>query len=84
MSALPADREKALAAIAAGWGREPSLAHPDCLCGKPIPKPSPAPDVLTDRGGYIEWVRQNRAWVNGRRRYPRANCPMHGSEGRNR
>ncbi len=29
-----ADREKALAAIASGWGREPTAAHPDCVCGK--------------------------------------------------
>lgn len=30
---LPADWEKALEAIANGWGRTPTTAHPDCLCG---------------------------------------------------
>lgn len=30
---LPADREKALEAIADGWTRTPTTAHPDCLCG---------------------------------------------------
>lgn len=29
---LPADREKALEAIANGWTRQPTTAHPDCLC----------------------------------------------------
>ncbi len=80
MRPLPADREKALAAIAAGWGREPSLAHPDCLCGKPIPQPPRPPNVIDDRDGYIAWVRQHRAWVNGRRWYFRSDCPMHRPE----
>lgn len=31
---LPADREKALEAIAGGWTRMPTNAHPDCLCGR--------------------------------------------------
>jgi hypothetical protein len=35
MSDLPADRERALAAIAAGWGRTATAAHPLCRCGKP-------------------------------------------------
>lgn len=29
---LPTDVEKALDAIAGGWGREPGFAHPDCIC----------------------------------------------------
>lgn len=29
---LPADREKALAAVAGGWGREATTAHPLCTC----------------------------------------------------
>lgn len=32
---LPTNREKALAAIANGWARTPTAAHPDCRCGKP-------------------------------------------------
>lgn len=32
MPDLPADREAALAAIARGWGREATLAHPLCAC----------------------------------------------------
>ncbi len=80
MRPLPADREKALSAIADGWGREASAAHPDCLCGKEIPQPLPAPDVLIDREGFLEWVRQNRAWLSGQRHYLRGNCPMHRPE----
>ncbi len=80
MRPLPADREKALTAIATGWGREASAAHPNCLCGKLIPPPPPAPDVLIDREGYIEWVRQNRGWMTRQRRYFREDCPMHRPE----
>lgn len=29
---LPQDVEKALEALANGWGREPTFAHPDCNC----------------------------------------------------
>lgn len=32
---LPLDREAALKAIADGWGREATAAHPLCRCGKP-------------------------------------------------
>lgn len=35
MTDLPTDREKALEAIAAGWGRTATAAHPLCVCGKP-------------------------------------------------
>lgn len=29
---LPLDTEKALEAVAEGWTRTPTIAHPDCLC----------------------------------------------------
>lgn len=32
MSPLPEDREKALEAIANGWARTPTTAHPLCTC----------------------------------------------------
>ncbi len=41
---LPADRDKALAAIAAGWGRTATAAHPDCTCGRTIRGDSTAKD----------------------------------------
>lgn len=31
---LPLDREKALEAIANGWGRTATAAHPDCTCNR--------------------------------------------------
>lgn len=34
MSALPTEREKALEAIARGWGRQATSAHPLCRCDK--------------------------------------------------
>jgi len=55
---LPADRDKALAAIAAGWGRVATAAHPDCSCrqlgtAKDCPqhskKPMKPPDTATTR-----------------------------------
>lgn len=33
---LPTDREKALEAIANGWGRDATTAHPDCTCLVPV------------------------------------------------
>lgn len=38
MKQLPTDREKALAAIAAGYGREPTAAHPHCSCPTSSPR----------------------------------------------
>ncbi len=55
---LPADRDKALAAIAAGWGRTATAAHPDCSCmangtARNCPqrskKPMEPPDTATTR-----------------------------------
>lgn len=36
---LPQDREKALEAIANGWGRSATAAHPLCRCGQRIEYP---------------------------------------------
>jgi len=41
---LPADRDKALAAIAAGWGRTATAAHPHCTCSRTILGASTAKD----------------------------------------
>ncbi len=64
MRPLPADREKALAAIAAGWGREPTAAHPYCVCGK-----------FKDGGGMPKGIARS-VW-DGRETYRRNECPMH-------
>lgn len=41
---LPLDPDAALAAVAAGWVRTPSHAHPDCVCGRPTGRRSPFVD----------------------------------------
>lgn len=55
---LPDDPDKALAAIAAGWGRTATTAHPDCSCmangtARNCPqhskKPMERPDSATTR-----------------------------------
>lgn len=65
---LPTDREKALAKIAGGWGREATAAHPLCTCGKqPLP---PAPPLIAS----------NETWQLYRaecRRILETACPMH-------
>lgn len=83
MRDLPADREKALAAIAAGWGRTATAAHPDCTCGKPIPEPPrpPVPNHINDPeySEYIEAVQVWKRWRDRGGRYHPKDCPPHGT-----
>lgn len=64
MSELPADREKALDAIANGWSRTPTLAHPECLCGR------------AERTDF-EWRELCGDWFTARRRRVVIPCPVH-------
>lgn len=64
---LSNDTQTALEQIANGWGREPTLAHPDCLCGR--------------RSGYLDvgyYEFQGRVYVHPRptgiKYWP---CPVH-------
>jgi hypothetical protein len=81
MSDLPADREKALAAIAAGWGRRPTGAHPDCVCAKPMPEPtSPALHTISDPAVLAEWQaywRAHRIFRNQGGTFRQQDCPVH-------
>lgn len=63
MSDLPLDTEKRLEKVAGGWGREPTPAHPLCVCGKPTGKVSAV--VVDDQG--------KPAPIRG----TRATCPVH-------
>lgn len=72
---LPSDTDAALAAVAAGWGREPTYAHPACRCGRPKP---PLPKY-TDAAAYMvalrEWTSEHGPTRDPR--YQRQDCPMH-------
>lgn len=83
--ALPDDREKALEAIANGWGREATPAHPLCTCQQPTPPPAQVPPC--DRCGAEagEKCRQpgpvcgRSSTSRYRRRVQTAqSCPVHG------
>lgn len=69
---LPADREKALEAIANGWTRQPTHAHPDCIC------------MVSET--HIVWVGcwwdDNRPQAQARRPQPKRPCPIHGARRR--
>jgi hypothetical protein len=47
---LPGDRERALDAIAGGWARTPTAAHPLCCCGKPYHPACPACGAKANTG----------------------------------
>lgn len=83
MTDLPLDRDRALASVAAGWGRTPSTAHPLCRCGKPKP-PQPR---WTARNSHDEFLADLRAWIAEHgstfvSHYDRRDCAMHKPEGR--
>lgn len=60
---LPEDREKALEAIAAGWARTPTTAHPLCEC-------------LVEQTVYDE--NDQRKTVRLPTRESTKTCPIHG------
>lgn len=76
---LPLDREKALAAIANGWGREATAAHPLCRCGKPkadLPSYQAYADIDDYLGALETWIGEHGSqW---RSHYDRRECPVHG------
>ncbi len=84
MRSLPGDREKALAAIANGWGREATTAHPHCLCGK-LKRAYCTRDWVffgRDANGMPEGMEWR--WVERRETYLPEDCPMHRPEERRR
>ncbi len=82
---LPADRELALTAIAEGWGRTPSHAHPLCLCGKPYLPTCPLCLAKANQPCRIgAWMEHDLEKASGRHfaRPPQReaiarDCPMH-------
>lgn len=65
---LPVDTEKALEAVANGWTRTATTAHPDCLCGG---RAQACPVTFVERNGEV-WVLNPR--------YARVKtipCPIH-------
>lgn len=81
---LPSDTDAALAAVAAGWGREPTHAHPDCRCGRPKPALPAPPPVIDGDGHYVgsddpawaKWQAARREYGSGV--YGAGDCLMHG------
>ncbi len=80
MRPLPDDREKALAAIANGWGRVATTAHPNCLCGKLKRAYCTRDWVSFDRdvNGMPEGLAWR--WVERCETYLPEDCPMHRPE----
>lgn len=72
---LPTDRERALAAIANGWGRVATTAHPLCICGSFKRAYCTQDWVLLRENGVPTGMRWG--WVERTETHDDKDCPMH-------
>jgi hypothetical protein len=81
---LPDDREKALEAIANGWGRTATSAHPLCVCRKTVREACwyckakrDQPCVRTGSDEDYWLAAESRHMSRGLIDLTRNNCPVH-------